>query len=178
MSFCLLPRKKDQRRFKETYIYINIYNRNLGTENDIFHIQLTGSIKTQQNNPRLREERRKPREKRHVPRSLGNSEAARDIFLSPVIPHPDTNFNSVLRERGVGVVEKHLKVGLVPGTGLGRGLEGIGLAAERVVAVSAGVAGAVGLATGLNPDEGIGELGAGVSRGADTEASTVNVAPV
>ena len=59
-----------------------------------------------------------------------------------------------------------------------RRLERVGLAAERVVAVRARVARAVGLAAGLDPHEGVGELGARVGGGADAEAGAVDVAPV
>lgn len=81
-------------------------------------------------------------------------------------------------ERGLGILEQHLEVGLVPLTGLGRGLEGIGLAAEGVVARGARVAGAVGLAAGLAPDEGVGELEARGRGRAHAEAGAVDVAPV
>jgi hypothetical protein len=80
---------------------------------------------------------------------------------------------------GLRVLEKHLEVGLVPLTGLRRGLEGILLAAEGVVAGSTRVAGAVGLAARLDPDEGVSvggsRDGAGRTR---TEASVDHVAPV
>lgn len=79
---------------------------------------------------------------------------------------------------GLGVLEEDLEVGLVPLAGLGRRLEGVGLAAEGVVALGALVAGAVGLTAGLAPDEGVGELVAGLSGGADAEARAVHVAPV
>lgn len=81
-------------------------------------------------------------------------------------------------EGRLGVLEQHLKVGLVPRTSLGRWLVGIRLAAERVVARGARVAGAVGLAAGLDPDEGIGELEAGAAARAEAEAGAVDVAPV
>ena len=81
-------------------------------------------------------------------------------------------------ELGLGVLEEHLEVGLVPLTSLGRGLVGIGLTAVRVVSGGARVAGSVRLTTGLTPDEGIGQLETSVSGGADTETSAVNVAPV
>ncbi|RYP80617.1 hypothetical protein DL769_002362 [Monosporascus sp. CRB-8-3] len=86
--------------------------------------------------------------------------------------------STVNLERGVGVLEQHLEVGLVPLAGLGRGLEGVGLAAEGVVAGGAGVGGAVGLAAGLAPDEGVGERGARAGRRAHAEARAVDVAPV
>lgn len=81
-------------------------------------------------------------------------------------------------EARLGVAEQHLEVGLVPLAGLGRGLEGVGLAAERVVARGARVAGAVRLAAGLAPDEGVGELEARGRRRAHAEAGAVDVAPV
>ncbi len=81
-------------------------------------------------------------------------------------------------EGGLGVLEEHLEVGLVPLAGLGRGLEGVGLAAERVVAGGALVARAVRLAAGLAPDEGVGEAVARRGRRAHAEARAVDVAPV
>lgn len=81
-------------------------------------------------------------------------------------------------ECGLSVLEKHLEVGLVPFTGLGRGLVRVGLAAEGVVSGSTLVAGAVRLTTGLTPDEGIGKLETSVSGGADTETGAVDIAPV
>lgn len=81
-------------------------------------------------------------------------------------------------EGGAGVLEQHLEVGLVPLTGLGRRLVGVGLAAVRVVAGRALVAGSVGLAAGLAPDEGVDDVGAGAGGRADTEAGAVDVAPV
>ena len=81
-------------------------------------------------------------------------------------------------ELRASVLEEHLKVLLVPLTGLGRRLEGVGHAAERVVAGGRCVASSVRLATGLAPDEGIDELGTGIGGRADTEAGAVNVAPV
>lgn len=81
-------------------------------------------------------------------------------------------------ESGLGVLDEHLEVGLVPGTSLGRGLVGVVLAAEAVVPGGGRVAGSVGLTTGLDPDEGIGKIVAGVGRGADTESGAVDVAPV
>lgn len=75
-------------------------------------------------------------------------------------------------ERGVGVDEQLLKVGLEPLAGLRGRLHGIGTAAEVVVAGSRGVAGTVALATGLDPDKGVGEFEAGVGGGADAESGT------
>jgi hypothetical protein len=49
-------------------------------------------------------------------------------------------------------------------TSLGRGLESVVVAAEGVVARRAGVGGAVGLAAGLDPDEGVDEGGAAGTR--------------
>lgn len=81
-------------------------------------------------------------------------------------------------EGRLGVLEQHLEVGLVPGTGLGSGLEGVVLTAVRVVAGSRRVGGTVGLTAGLDPDEGISLAGAGAGGRADTEAGAVDVAPV
>lgn len=61
---------------------------------------------------------------------------------------------------------------------LRRRLERIGLAAELVVTIGARVARAVGLAAGLDPHEGVGEVGARLGGGADAEAGAVDVAPV
>ena len=52
------------------------------------------------------------------------------------------------------------------------------MTAEAVVAGGRGVGGTVGLATGLDPDEGVGLRGASGARGADTETGAVDVAPV
>lgn len=86
--------------------------------------------------------------------------------------------SKVCLEGRVGVVDEVLKVSLVPLAGLGRGLVGIRLAAEAVVADGGAVAGTVRLATGLDPHESVGELEASVSSGADTETGTADVAPV
>jgi len=99
-------------------------------------------------------------------------------FASPPQNTPTQRRPRWRLESGVGVVDEVLEVGLVPLAGLGRGLESIRLAAEAVVAGGRAVAGAVGLATGLDPDESVGELGTGVGRGADTEAGALDVAPV
>lgn len=96
----------------------------------------------------------------------------------PLFAAPPPLFFSPLLKGRVGILEQHLKVGLVPGTGLGRGLEGVGQAAEGVVAGGRRVAGAVRLASGLAPDKGVGELEARRRRGADAEAGAVDVAPV
>lgn len=53
--------------------------------------------------------------------------------------------NTCLSKRRVGVLEKHLEVGLEPGTSLRSGLEGRLLSAEAVVAGSGGVRGTVRL---------------------------------
>jgi len=109
------------------------------------------------------------------------------LFPSVRIPNstPTSHSESTKRdeslsclESGLGVLDEVLKVGLVPLTGLGRGVVGIRVTAEAVVADGRGVAGAVRLATGLDPDEGIGKLGAGGGSRADTEAGSLDVAPV
>jgi hypothetical protein len=79
---------------------------------------------------------------------------------------------------GLSVLDKHLKVSLVPGTSLRRRLESVVLATERVVAGSRGITRTVRLTTGLNPDERVDERRAGVGGRADTETGAVDVAPV
>ena len=81
-------------------------------------------------------------------------------------------------ERGLSVLDELLEVGLVPGTSLGSGLEGVFLSAVRIVAGGAGIRSTVRLTTGLNPDEGVDERVAGGASGADTETGTLDVAPV
>lgn len=81
-------------------------------------------------------------------------------------------------EGRVGVLEKLLKVGLEPRTGLGGGLEGVVLAAVVVVADGRGVRGAVALAAGLDPDEGVDERRARVGGRPRAEAGADGVAPV
>lgn len=92
--------------------------------------------------------------------------------------HPSTLSHASRLERGIGVLDQHLKVSLVPGTGLRRRLESVRLSAERVVADGAGIRGTIGLTTGLDPDKGIRKAGASVGGGADTETGAVDVAPV
>lgn len=67
---------------------------------------------------------------------------------------------------------------LVPESRLGGRLEGILVAAEVIEAVGGRVAGAVGLTAGLDPDEGIGQIRAGLGRVPLTEAGALDVAPV
>jgi hypothetical protein len=81
-------------------------------------------------------------------------------------------------ERGLSVLDEHLEVSLVPGTSLRSRLVSILLSAVRVVASSAGVGSTIGLATGLDPDEGINEGVSSSTSGADTETGAVDVAPV
>ena len=52
------------------------------------------------------------------------------------------------------------------------------VSAERVVSCRGGVAGSITLSTGLTPDKGISKLISGLRCWADSEAGTVNVAPV
>lgn len=75
-------------------------------------------------------------------------------------------------ESRVGVGQELLEVGLEPGTGLGGGLQGVGLPAVEVVPGGALVAGAVRLTAGLDPDEGVLELKARVGGGAEAETSS------
>ncbi len=81
-------------------------------------------------------------------------------------------------EGGLGVLEQHLKVGLVPGTSLRSRLESIIVTTERIVSVGSGIASTVRLSTGLDPDESIDEGVTGASRGSDTEPGSVDIAPV
>lgn len=83
-----------------------------------------------------------------------------------------------LVERRVGVGEELDKVGLEPLASLRGRLEGIRQAAVGVVADGTGVAGAVALTTGLDPDKGVEQVVAGVGRRAQAEASADSVAPV
>lgn len=75
-------------------------------------------------------------------------------------------------ESRVGIGQELLEVGLEPRAGLGGRLEGVGLPAVEVVPGGALVAGAVRLAAGLDPDEGILDLEARVGGGAETEAGS------
>jgi hypothetical protein len=81
-------------------------------------------------------------------------------------------------ESRLSVLDKHLKVCLVPGTSLRRRLERILLTTEGVVAGSRAVRRTVRLTTGLDPDERVDERGASVGGGSDTETGAVDVAPV
>ena len=81
-------------------------------------------------------------------------------------------------QRGVRLGDEGLEVRLEPGTGLGRGLRGVGERARRVVARRRRVRGTVGLASGLDPDDRVDERVARVRRRADTEAGALDVAPV
>ncbi len=78
-------------------------------------------------------------------------------------------------ESRVGVGQELLEVGLEPGASLRSRLESIRQTAVVVVAGGAGVAGAIALATGLDPDEGIEEGVAGVGGRANTEASALSI---
>lgn len=84
----------------------------------------------------------------------------------------------LLLERRVGILVKLREVGLEPRTSLRGGLQGRRGAAVVVVSSGARVAGAVALATRLNPYESIEEGIARVGRRAKTEASTLSIAPV
>lgn len=81
-------------------------------------------------------------------------------------------------ESRVSVLEQLLKVSLEPLASLRGRLESIRETAVEVIAGSGGVGGTVGLATGLDPDEGVGDGGAGVGGGAGAEAGADGVAPV
>lgn len=78
-------------------------------------------------------------------------------------------------ESRVGVGQELLEVRLEPGTGLRGGLERVGLAAVEIVTGGTLVAGAVRLAAGLDPDEGILELQARVGGGAETKTGSPGI---
>lgn len=79
---------------------------------------------------------------------------------------------------GVGIRQQLLKVRLEPRAGLGGRRKRIRVAAVGVVAYARAVGCTVALSARLDPDEGVLERVAGVGRGADTEARTLEVAPV
>jgi hypothetical protein len=89
------------------------------------------------------------------------------------LPNPKTNL-----QRRVRVPNQVDEVLLEPLASLRCRLVRIRKTARRVVAGSRGVGGTVRLASRLDPDNGINEVRASVSRRAGTEASTLNVAPV
>ena len=94
-------------------------------------------------------------------------------------PDQDPLHRSINRlERRLRVLQQRLEVRLVPRPGLGAGLEGIVLPAERVVAHGGGVAGTVALAAGLDPDERVDLARARAGGRACAEAGTLDVAPV
>jgi hypothetical protein len=78
----------------------------------------------------------------------------------------------------LSVLDKHLKVRLVPLPSLRRRLERILHTAVGIVARSRCITGTIGLATGLDPHESIDERISGRASRANTEASAVDVAPV
>ena len=81
-------------------------------------------------------------------------------------------------EGRVGVGKELLEVGLEPLAGLGGRLQGIRPAAVEVVASRGGVASAIALTAGLDPDKGIEQVMARVGRRASTEAGANGIAPV
>ena len=83
-----------------------------------------------------------------------------------------------LLESGVGVLNQHDEVVLVPSTRLWRRFEGIAVAAEAVVSGGRGVGSTVGLSSGFDPNDGVDQARTGVGRGSSTESSAVDVAPV
>ena len=78
----------------------------------------------------------------------------------------------------VSILQELRKVSLEPRSCLWRGLKGIREATVVVVSGCRGVRSTVALSTGLDPDKSILESIASVGRGADTEASADDVAPV
>lgn len=81
-------------------------------------------------------------------------------------------------ERRFGILQKHLKVRLVPLTSLGRRLESIVLAAERIIARGRTVRSTIRLTTRLDPHKRIHKRRACAGCRPDSKASTVDVAPV
>jgi hypothetical protein len=81
-------------------------------------------------------------------------------------------------QRRVGLDDEGVEVLLEPGAGLRGGRVRVRERAGGVVACRRAVAGAVTLASGLDPHNGVDEGRAGVRGRADTEASTLDVAPV
>lgn len=78
-------------------------------------------------------------------------------------------------ESRVGVGQELLEVRLEPGTGLRGRLERVGLAAVEIVTGGTLVAGAVRLAAGLDPDEGILELQTRVGGRTETKTGSPGV---
>lgn len=108
-------------------------------------------------------------------RPLGNETNFR---VSSMYNHRVSTFNVTVTvsrpslESRVGVGQELREVRLEPGAGLGGGLEGVGLPAVEVVPGGGLVAGAVRLAAGLDPDEGILNVEARVGGGAQPETSS------
>jgi len=88
------------------------------------------------------------------------------------------NHKSMRLDRWLGIGDKSLEIGLVPGTSLWRWLVCISLSAERIVSGSSGVRSSISLSSWLDPDESIevGVTGGGCWE--DTETGTLNVAPI
>ncbi len=100
-----------------------------------------------------------------------------DFLTSDFCHHIYTGASKYLEGRN-GVLNQLLEVSLVPLPSLGRRLEGILVAAERIVTIRAGVADTIRLSARLDPDEGIDEGVAGARGRTDTETSSDDVAPV
>jgi len=84
----------------------------------------------------------------------------------------------ILLESGVGVLNQHDEVVLIPGASLWRRFEGIAVATETVVSGGRGVGGTVRLSSWLDPSDGVDQARPGVSRWSSAESGTVDVAPV
>jgi len=83
-----------------------------------------------------------------------------------------------LSKSGVGVLNQHDKVVLIPGTGLWRRFEGIAVTTEAIVSGGRGVGGTVRLSSGLGPNDCIDQARPSVGRGVSAEPGTIDVAPV
>lgn len=56
-------------------------------------------------------------------------------------------------ESGVGVLNQHDEVVLIPSTSFRGGLKGIAVATEAVVSGGGGIGGTIGLSSGLDPND-------------------------
>ena len=84
----------------------------------------------------------------------------------------------LLLEGGVGILNQHDEVVLIPGTSLRGRLEGIVVTTEAVKSGGRAVRGTIRLSSGLDPNDGVDEARSSVGRGVCTEPGTPDVAPV
>ena len=102
------------------------------------------------------------------------------IYPSPYLPKDLPLHPSHLPhlERRIGVDEQLLKVSLEPSPRLRSRLQRILKSAMRVISVGRGIAGPIGLAAGLHPDDRVDVLVARVAAGPHSEPGVDDVAPV